>query len=143
MAPDRVSRFVGISPVPASGVQFDGPTADLFQRAVTTAEVRRQIIDSGTSSRYHHMWLDKMVKYSLAHSTPEAFAGYLESWSGGDFHTEVVGADVPVKVIVGEYDPAVSEETMRSTFAQCFSDCEIEVLANAGHYAMDAATKLI
>jgi pimeloyl-ACP methyl ester carboxylesterase len=100
MAPDRVSRFVGISPVPASGVRFDGPSAALFQRAGAEAEVRRRILDWGTGSRYHHVWLDLMVERSVTRSAPEAFAGYLTSWSGGDFHTEVAGADLPVETPV-------------------------------------------
>jgi len=137
MAPDRVSRLVGISPVPASGVPFDDPTAAMFQRAVTEAEVRRQILDWGTGSRYHHVWLDTMVERSLTRSAPEAFAGYLTSWSAGDFHADVAGADLPVKVIVGAHDPDLTAEVMRSTLLTWFPQAELEVFADAGHYAIE------
>lgn len=44
---------------------------------------------------------------------------------------------VPVKVIVGEHDPALSEPIMQATFAKWYPYCEIEVFANAGHYPID------
>jgi len=137
LAPDRVSKLVGISPVPASGSRFDGPTTDLFHRAVAEAGVRRLILDAGTGSRYHDVWLDTMTAYSWTHSTPAAFAGYLASWSGGDFHAEVVGVDIPVKVIVGAHDPDLTADAMRATLLQWFPRAELEVFADAGHYAID------
>ena len=50
---------------------------------------------------------------------------------------EIEGSQVPVKVIVGEHDPALGEPTMQATFARWYPHCEIEVFANAGHYAME------
>jgi len=137
IAPGRVRKFVGISPVPASGVPFDGPTAGLFRSAVTTAEARRRIVDAGTGSRYHRVWLDNMVDHSLAHSTPDAFAGYLRSWSGTDFHADLAGVEVPVQVIVGAHDPDLNADVMRATLLQWFPGAELEVFADAGHYAID------
>jgi pimeloyl-ACP methyl ester carboxylesterase len=137
LAPDKVDRMVGISPVPASGVPFDPGTAALFQRAVTEPEARRQIIDGSTGSRYGSPWLDKMVWYSTTHSREAAFAAYLTSWSGDDFHTEVAGAETPVKIIVGAQDPSLSAEVMRQTLMQWFPRSELTVFADAGHYAID------
>jgi pimeloyl-ACP methyl ester carboxylesterase len=142
-APERIRALVGASPVPASGAVFDDEGWALFSGAAANADKRRAIIDFTTGNRLTGVWLDAIVRHSLDNSDAQAFAAYLIAWAKADFHAQFEGNSVPVKVIVGEYDPAVSEETMRSTFAQCFSDCEIEVLANAGHYAMDAATKLI
>jgi pimeloyl-ACP methyl ester carboxylesterase len=41
-----------------------------------------------------------------------------------------------VKAIVGQYDPALGEATMRATWLQQLPGCELDVQANAGHYAM-------
>lgn len=136
-APGRVRAMVGVSPVPASGVPFDEESWGLFSGAADSADNRRAIIDFTTGNRLTGVWLDAVVRHSLENSDRDAFADYLVAWAKTDFHTEVEGNDVPVKVIVGEHDPALGEAVMRATFAQWYPRCEVEVLANAGHYAVD------
>ena len=77
-----------------------------------------------------------MVDYSLAHASRDAFASYLTAWSRSDFSASVQGLPLPVKVIVGEHDPALNTTVMQATFLACYPDCELEVMANAGHYPM-------
>ncbi|MGH8920640.1 MAG: alpha/beta fold hydrolase, partial [Actinomycetes bacterium] len=136
-APDRVRALVGVSPVPASGVPFDDDGWALFSGAAAEPGNRRAIIDRTTGNRLTGVWLDAMVRHSVDNSDQHAFADYLHAWAKTDFHTEIKGNPVPVKVIVGEHDPALGEPTMQATFAQWYPHCEIEVLANAGHYAME------
>lgn len=136
-APGRVRSLVGISPVPASGVPFDDQGWQLFSGAATEPGNRRAIIDLTTGNRLTGVWLDAMVRHSLENSTEQAVAGYLRAWSGTDFHTEVEGSTVPVKVLVGEHDPALGEDTMRRTVTRWYPSCDLEVLGNCGHYAMD------
>ncbi|WP_019819656.1 alpha/beta fold hydrolase [Saccharomonospora saliphila] len=136
-APDRVRAVVGVSPVPASGVPFDDAGWDLFSGAATDPGARRAIIDLTTGNRLTGVWLDAMVRHSLESSDQQAVADYLRAWARTDFHREVAGSRVPVKAIVGEHDPALGAETMRQTFAEFYPRCEIEVLANCGHYAID------
>ncbi|MFI9381947.1 alpha/beta fold hydrolase [Kutzneria sp. NPDC052558] len=142
-APDRVRKLVGISPVPASGVPFDEATAAFFHDAIGNPAVRRTIIDVGTGRRYHDVWLDRMVEHSVRRSTPEAFAGYLDSWSGNDFHDEIVGLTTPVKTIVGANDPDVTADFMRATFLAWYPNCELATIADAGHYAVDETPVLL
>lgn len=137
LAPDRVRAMVGISPVPASGVPFDDQGWQLFSGAADEPGNRRAIIDLTTGNRLTGVWLDAMVRHSLDNSDRQAFADYLVAWAKTDFHGEVEGNPVPVKVIAGEHDPALGEATQRATFAQWYPHCDIEVFPNAGHYAMD------
>jgi len=137
LAPERVRRVVGISPVPASGTGFDEPTAALFRSAIDSPQVRRGILDHGTGGRYHDAWLDRMVEHSWKRSTPEAFASYLASWSAEDFHAEVVGTPTPFKIVVGAHDPDLSAAAMSATVLQWFPQAELDVFADAGHYAID------
>lgn len=67
-APDRVRARVGISPVPASGVPFDGEGWALFSGAAADPEKRRAIIDLTIGNRLTRVWLDSMVRHSLEHS---------------------------------------------------------------------------
>lgn len=136
-APQRVDALVGITPVPAGGVPFDEAGWALFSSAAGSPEARRGIIDFTTGNRLCGAWLDRMVHHSQEHSDADAFGAYLPAWAKTDISAQVRGQPVPVKVIVGAHDGALTEETMRATWAQLYPNCEIEVMPNAGHYPME------
>ncbi|MGW0608130.1 alpha/beta fold hydrolase [Streptomyces sp. NPDC002640] len=136
-APHRVRAMAGVSPVPAGGVPFDEQAWALFSGAADEPANRRAIVDFTTGGRLTGVWLDAVVEHSVRNSTRAAVAGYLEAWANTDFHTEIKGSEVAVKAIVGEHDPALGAGVMEATFRQWYPRCEVEVLANAGHYAMD------
>ncbi|MFB9908552.1 alpha/beta fold hydrolase [Allokutzneria oryzae] len=138
-APERVRALVGVSPVPATGVPFDEQTWDLFSGAVDDPANRRAIIDMTTGGTLPGRWLDAMVARSLACSTVEAFRDYLAAWVKTDFHSEIEGNTVPALAVVGGQDPALSAEVMRATWMTHYPNARLEVLADAGHYAMDEA----
>ena len=135
-APERVGRLVGVSPVPATGVPFDEDGWALFSGAAKDRANREAIIDFTTGNRHTRRFIDAVVDHSLEQSTPEAFADYLNAWAKTNFADRVAGNATPVKVIVGENDPALSGDVMRQTWLQLYPNAELEVLANAGHYAM-------
>jgi len=150
-APGRVRALVGVNPVPAAGMPMDEQTWGLFYGAADEPANRAAIIDFTTGSKLTKSFIDRVARHSLDNSTVEAFGGYLPSWAKSDFSGEVgeagtgtgtgtgsggSGASVPVKVIVGETDPAVSAAVMKQTWLTYFPDAELEVVANAGHYPM-------
>jgi pimeloyl-ACP methyl ester carboxylesterase len=136
-APQRVRALVGVSPVPASGVPFDEQSWQLFSGARDNPDNRRAIIDFTTGNRLSAVWLDAMVRHSLDNSDATAFGSYLRAWAHTDFHNEIEGNPVPVRVIVGEHDPAISADVMRATFLKWYPNCTLTVFGNAGHYAPD------
>jgi pimeloyl-ACP methyl ester carboxylesterase len=135
-AGDRVTGMIGVSPVPSTGVPFDEQSGALFRGAARNRDNRYAIIDLTTGGRLSRTWLERMVQFSLAESDEEAFAGYLEAWAGTDFSAEVQGHPVPVAVVVGEHDPALGAAVMERTFLRQYPHATLEVLCNAGHYAM-------
>ncbi len=135
-APGRVTRLVALNPVPATGVPFDDDGWALFSGAATARENRAAIITMTTGGRLSPTFIDHVVQHSLDHSTVPAFGAYLESWAREDFSGRVQGNPVPVKVIVGEHDPALSAQVMEQTYLALLPNAELEVLANAGHYPM-------
>lgn len=137
LAPERVRRIVGVSPVPASGAGFDPATAAHFARAADDAAVRRAILDHSTGGQLPGRWLDAMVQRSLDCSARDAFAAYLPRWSGDDLHAHVVGSQVPALAVVGGRDPDLNAEVMRQTWARWFTRAEVRELPDVGHYAMD------
>ena len=136
-APARVEKLVAITPVPASGVPFDDAGWAFFSSAAKDPAARKGIIDMTTGNRLSSVWLDQMVAASLAESDEAAFAAYLTAWAKTDFHTQIEGNPVPVKVIVGEHDPALGAAAMKDTYLQWYPNATLEVMANAGHYPMN------
>jgi len=135
-AGDRVTGLLGISPVPSTGVPFDEQGWQLFSSAAEDRGSRAAIIDLTTGNRLSRTWVDRMVQHSLDSSDATAFAAYLEAWARTDFAALVQGNPVPVQVVVGEHDPALGAAVMEQTFLAQYPNASLEVLANAGHYAM-------
>jgi len=135
-APQRVSKLVALTPVPANGYPFDAAGFAFFAGAAENTEVRRQIIDKTTGNRLTGVWLDQIVRHSLENSTREAFAAYLTTWAKSDFSARVKDNPVPIKVIIGEHDPAINEALVDDTYLSWFPNVELEIMANAGHYPM-------
>jgi pimeloyl-ACP methyl ester carboxylesterase len=135
-APDRVSAVIGISPVPASGVPLDDEGWALFDGAAHSDANRFAIIDLTTGNRQSATWVNQMVAASVAGSTREAFGAYLPAWTKCDFVAELPTPTVPVMAIVGEHDPALGVDAIRATWLEQLPGCELDVQANAGHYAM-------
>ncbi|POX52273.1 alpha/beta fold hydrolase [Streptomyces sp. Ru72] len=137
LAPERLRRIVGVSPVPASGLAMPAEQWELFTGAAHKPENRRAIIDFTTGGRRPAAWLDRMVARSLAHSDPEAFRAWLDSWAGEDFHEEVKGSVVPALAIAGALDPALTADLLRDTWLRWYPHGSLLELPSAGHYAMD------
>ncbi len=136
-APGRVRRMVAVTPVAAAAVPFDEQGWGLFSGAAENIGNRRAILDFTTGSRLSGAWLDHMAAASWGNCTKEAFAGYLSAWAKADFHQEVVGSEIPIKVIVGEHDGAITVEAMQATFLVWHKNATLETMANAGHYPMN------
>ncbi|MEU4033923.1 alpha/beta fold hydrolase [Streptomyces collinus] len=137
VAPHRLRRIVGVSPVPASGLPLPGEQGVLFADAAHRPENRRAIIDFTTGGRRPAAWLDRMVDRSLARSDAKAFRAWLDSWAGDDFRADVVGSEVPALAVAGELDPALSPALMRETWMSWYPRARLVSLPCAGHYAMD------
>ncbi|RSS84371.1 alpha/beta fold hydrolase [Streptomyces sp. WAC06614] len=133
-APERIERIVGIAPVPAAPYVMDEATHALFYGAAEDPAKRLAILDLVTGQRASRHWLAGMVARSLETSLPEAFAGYLASWQTLDLSDAVKGSTVPVLVLVGEYDLALTTEVMQATWKAWYPHCRVHSLPGSGHY---------
>lgn len=134
--PERVKGVVAITPVPASGVPFEGEALDLFSNAWQKRENRAAILSMTTGDRLGPLWRDTMAERSMSQCTPQAHRAYFNAWSGTNFADRVQGLETPLKVIVGRHDAAITEEVMQGTLLQWFPKAELEVFEDAGHYPM-------
>jgi pimeloyl-ACP methyl ester carboxylesterase len=133
-APQRVRKLVAITPVPAFAVPFDDAAWALFEGAASDPQKRYAIVDMSTGNRLSSRWVQSIVDNSRATSSREAFAGYLHAWAKSDFAADVADSKIPIKVFVGRYDQSITEDVAKAGFATFYSDCEISVIDNAGHY---------
>ncbi|MFI5619412.1 alpha/beta fold hydrolase [Streptomyces sp. NPDC051567] len=133
-APERIEKLIGLTPVPASPYAMDEATHALFYGAAEAPENRRAILDLVTGNRASRHWLERMLAHSLAVSRPEAFAGYLASWQQSDLSAAVKGNTVPVLVLVGEYDLALTAGTARDTWQTWYPNCRVRTIPGSGHY---------
>ena len=138
-APSRVHKMVAVTPVPASGVPFDEQTAAAFRSAANNPEARRGIVSFSIGNRaVPQVWLDRIAGVPKLPGSPEAFSGYFESWAfGADFTDKIKGKTLPVKVIVGEHDMALTADFMKATYMASYPNAVLEVMANSGHYPMN------
>lgn len=135
-APDRIERMAGISPVPACGSRMDPGRLAGFEAAVHDVAKRQAIIAYSTGNRLAPQWCAHLARASMASSRREAFAAFLPQWATHDFSAQVAGNPIPVKLFIGEFDPNLTLALMAQTWCQWYPNAQVEVLANAGHYAM-------
>ena len=136
LAPKRVRRVVGVTPVFAAPVPFDCDTVDLFARAADEISLRANIISTTTGDRLSSYWSNKMAQRSTANSRKDAFAAYFRSWSGDDHIDDVPAVQQPILVLGGTYDASLTEEVLRATWMASFPQAQLQMLPDAGHYPM-------
>lgn len=140
---ERVRGIVGVAPVPAAAVPFDPQGRQLFESAAESMESRAGIIGFTTGGKLTQTWVSRTAAYSAKTSRKEAFAAYFRAWADTDFAAQVPGIVVPVRVIIGRNDAAITRAVVEQTFAQWFLQCEIVELADCGHYPNDEAPPLL
>jgi hypothetical protein len=69
------------------------------------------IIERSTGSRLPAAWVEWKAAYSASRSSPTAFGAYFRAWADTDFSDEIAGRH-PVKVLIGEHDPAFDAALM-------------------------------
>lgn len=135
-ATERVKSGIAVTPAPACELSFEGELLAIFESAADIPKNRGIIIMQSTGNRHSEAWERSMIEKSLSTTMRDAFANYFSAWSKTDFSSNVQGLRTPLKVLVGEHDPHLTAEFMQQTIMQWFSNAELEVLRNAGHYPM-------
>lgn len=134
-APERITRLLGISPVPASGSPL-GPREPAFRAAVRDNAARAALFAASTGDRHGRAWCQKMTGISVADTSADALDRYLSSWTDHDASSRIAGITTPVHVVVGEHDPAYPTQRVRNTWGRFYPHCGLRVIADAGHYPM-------
>jgi pimeloyl-ACP methyl ester carboxylesterase len=134
--PQAIETVIAVTPVWAGPAPFDEETREVFRAAAGSAAARRGIIAHSTAGLCSDAWYDDYVAQSFAVSDRYAFGAYFESWSSDDFAEAAARIDVPVEVVVGEHDLAISKEAVEPTWLAHLKHSRLHVLAGVGHYPM-------
>ena len=132
----RVKSGIAVTPAPACEIPLEKEVFAIFEGAADIPKNRGMIIMQSTGNRHSEAWERSMIEKSLSTTTRGAFAKYFMAWCKADLSTEVKGCKTPLKVLVGEHDPHLTAEFMQQTIMQWFTNAELEVLRNSGHYPM-------
>lgn len=134
--PARIKSAIAVTPCPAAQIPFDDESWELFANAYGRMQNRENIFRYSTGDRLTDRWYQAITEQSIESSDSKAFAEYLDSWVNYDLVEDIMGNQVPVKVMVGENDPSLTLEIMKDTYGQWLPNAEIVELTNCGHYPM-------
>ncbi len=133
--PARIKTLVLVAPVSASGFKLSTKDRAALRKEVRNDRVTNAVINTRNGSRYESIWLQN--KLAATEATAEARTGYLEMFLNTDFSQDVIGLNIPVRVLVGEQDiPAFRENQIRQIFSRWYPDLEIKKCPESGHYPM-------
>lgn len=132
-----IKSLVLVTPVPASGVKLTPEEEEKIEKGIIDDTVTMEAIDARTGNRYNSTWLKAKLSLARRASTVEARAGYLEMFLHTDFGQDMVGLEIPVRVIVGEYDiPVFQKEHIQRLFSCWYANLQIRKCRESGHYPM-------
>lgn len=135
-APQRIQKVVAIAPVPIPALPLDRDISVLFAHAATRVADCEAVINFATGHRLSSTWVKTKANNLAKLAKPEAFVAYWNALNKADFG-EHKAASAPLKIIFGEFDPALSSEFIRSTYFHQYPNSQMEVIANAGRFPMD------
>jgi pimeloyl-ACP methyl ester carboxylesterase len=132
----EVRSFVGITPVPASGIVFDNEWKQIFESAASNRDARDAIFNMTTGHCLSQSWVRRMSATSMEVVDPRAFKAYLASWSQCSFAEESKALDMPMLILLGSRDAGIPEDMVRATYMENHPQAKLHVVDNAGHYPM-------
>jgi pimeloyl-ACP methyl ester carboxylesterase len=135
--PGRVRALVGLTPVAAEGATFDEEAWGLFSGAVEDLELRRKVFEITSGGRLSQTWVRDSAEQSMRDIDPSAMSSYLSSHANDGFAADVDGACVPMLVVVGEHDPAVTVDAVDAAWSGRYPELTVQTIGNAAHYPME------
>ncbi len=136
-ARQRVASVVCANPVPASGLHM--PEADLafFRSTITDDTAFAGLLAAISNRELSPRWTAYKLALCRSSAAPAVRSEYLDMFNGTDFSRQARGLDVPLLVLLGEFDhEGLLEPAMRATFGVWYPRAEFKICVGAGHYPM-------
>ena len=136
----RIKSAVAITPAPACGLPtLDPKLAEWLCNIEKDPVGLAKFYMECTGNRYNILWANALAAKSKSLWACEAYSKYAAAFIKTNFAASVAGVPVPLKVLVGEFDPAFTADVMKQTILKWFPNSELEILRNCGHIPMEEA----
>ncbi len=135
-APERVTAVVGISTGPRRASRSTADSEALFTGAENEDGNRYAILDFTTGNRQSATWLNQMTEFSVEHTDAPGVRCVPARVGRGRFRDALPQTSIRSRRSSASTIPRCGAETMKATWMAQLPQCELDVLANAGHYAM-------
>jgi pimeloyl-ACP methyl ester carboxylesterase len=136
IAPGQVATLVLLTPIVPSGMGLPAEVIDFLGQVGGDEAKRREALTQQWGDRLSSQWLDFKLQRWTESARPEAAHGYVRMFAAGAV-TGRSRANLPVLAIIGEHDnQPFQETTVRAGMSAAYSNFELAVCANAGHYPM-------
>lgn len=133
----RVASVVCANPVPAGGLQMPAENLAFFRSTITDDAGFGGLLAAICNRELSPRWTAYKLAVCRSSAPPEVRSAYLDMFNGTDFSGEARGLDVPLLVLLGEFDhEGLLEPAMRQTFGAWYPRAEFKTCLNAGHYPM-------
>jgi len=135
----RLRGIVALTPVPATGVQFDEETRGFVQAVVHNAELTADYAAVVTGGHGTAAFVREMARRQIEENDADAMQGYRIMWMDTNFSAEAAEAQVgtPMRVVGGRLDiPFYSEEAYAATLGAWFPNADFRYIADVGHLVM-------
>lgn len=130
--PDRISKLVLVSPVPASGLPLAEPDLAFFRSLAGHRDGMRTIISSMLGIEAPD-GLEELIE-SASTIAVECYLGALEAFTTADFADRLDAITAPVHVMGGACDQALNPDRLRAAVVSAFDGATFETIDGAGHY---------
>ena len=129
--PERVTKQVLVSPVPASGLPLPEDALGLFRSAPNNPEALGTILDLATINLPSEM---KTALVAEATKISEAcMQGSLTTWMNGGFEARL-GETRAKTLVVASEDPFLPVPFLQQAVVDPIPEAELTVVSGAGHY---------
>ncbi len=140
----KVKSLIGINPIPPCGLSKSMELLSFLQEAALSNESSAlEGIHVLTNRKYSEYIAKKIVINWHNCSTSKARMAYLEMFAKTNFTKEAKGLKTPMLLIFGEDDYEEQEEALQTSFLKLYSNAQLNLCKNAGHFPMQETPPLI
>lgn len=134
-APSRIKSAIAVCPVSAAGNQLTDEALAFFASTGENDDAFRQLIKFVTGG-LSDQWANVKLRQNRRTVASGCRSGYLAMLTKTHFVDDIRGLETPFLILVGEKDPGLGEDAMRTTFLAWHPNAELQQIPNCGHYPM-------
>jgi pimeloyl-ACP methyl ester carboxylesterase len=145
LAPVRITRMVGITPVSPAGMALPAVAVDDFrQLAFADDEERFSTLSLMWGTRLSETWIRYKLRRWRETVSPVAAAKYVEMWGCSDISSGARGLETPMLIVAAAQDaPPFQAAALEISMLPYYPNARLMSLSESGHYPMQEQPPLL